>query len=56
MIAKAINRARKKQIPTYLIPDQIEMEIVAAIISNDKTFNYRRFYRQCHVGTEEISG
>ena len=56
MIAKAINRGRKKKFSTYLIPDQIEMEIVAAIISDDKTFDYRWFYKQCHIGTDKISG
>ena len=56
MIAKAINRGRKKKFSTYLLPDQIEMEIVAAIISDDKTFDYRWFYKQCHIGTDKISG
>jgi hypothetical protein len=47
MIARAISKAKKKKLPAYLIPYQIEMEIVAAILSEDKTLDYRWFYREC---------
>jgi hypothetical protein len=48
MIARAISRAKKKKLPTYLIADQIEMEIVAGILAEDKTLDYRWFYRECN--------
>jgi hypothetical protein len=47
LIARAISKAKKKKLPAYLIAAQIEMEIVAAILSEDKTLDYRWFYRQC---------
>ena len=48
IIAKAINKAKKKKIPANLMFYQIPMEIVASILEQDKTFDYREFYRQCN--------
>ena len=54
IIARAINKAKKKKLPAYLIPYQIEMEIVASILSHDKIFDYRLFYKECHKGVRKI--
>jgi hypothetical protein len=48
MLAKAISKAKKKKVPAHLMADQIAMEIVASILDQDKTFDYREFFKQCN--------
>ena len=48
MIAKAINRAKKKKIPAKLMFYQIPMEIVDDILLEDKTFDYKEFFAICN--------
>jgi hypothetical protein len=50
MIARAINRAKKKKIPSSLMFYQIPMEIVADILSEDKSFDYKEFFKICNQG------
>ena len=48
MIARAINRAKKKKIPAKLMFYQIPMEIAGDILLEDKTFDYREFFAICN--------
>jgi hypothetical protein len=48
MIARAINRAKKKKVPAKLMFYQIPMEIVADILNEDKTFDYKEFFDICN--------
>jgi predicted hydrocarbon binding protein len=48
LIARAINRAKKKKIPAHLMFYQIPMEIAASILQEDKTFDYREFFKECN--------
>jgi hypothetical protein len=48
MIARAINRAKKKKIPARLMFYQIPMEIVADILTEDKSFDYKEFFKICN--------
>jgi hypothetical protein len=48
LIARAINRAKKKKIPAKLMFFQIPMEIAWDILDQDKSFDYREFYRECN--------
>jgi hypothetical protein len=48
MIARAINRAKKKNIRASLMFYQIPMEIVADILKEDKRFDYKEFFAICN--------
>jgi hypothetical protein len=48
MIARAINRAKQKNIPAHLMFYQIPMEIAASILHEDKTFDYHEFFEVCN--------
>ena len=48
MIARAINRAKKKKIPAKLMFFQIPMEIAWSILDEDKSFDYAEFFEECN--------
>jgi hypothetical protein len=48
LIARAINRAKKKKIPAKLMFFQIPMEIAGEIAKRDKSFDYRAFFAVCN--------
>jgi hypothetical protein len=48
MIARAINRCKKKKTPAKLMFYQITMEIAASIIGEDKSFDYKEFFKVCN--------
>ena len=48
MIARAINRCKKKNFPVDLIFFQIPMEIAWSILDEDKNFDYSEFFEECN--------